>query len=103
MIQESKVSKGSRCGILMCVRLFEEFAERSERIVMGTDRRTELDKAYVTLTDVVFATLERLAHEHPRTPHDVIKFGKTIKLYCVIIVLIILFLFYYRKLQQSSG
>ncbi len=80
LIQESKISKGSRCGILPCVKYFEEFAERSERIVMGTDRRTELDKAYVSLVDAVFKAVEHLAHEHPRTPSDVIKFGELTKL-----------------------
>ena len=77
-IQESKVSKGNRCGILICVRIFEEFAERSERIIMGTDRRSELDKAYGSLIDTLFGTVERLAHEHPKTPHDVIQFGESI-------------------------
>lgn len=43
---------------------------------MGTDRRAELDKAYLTLIDAVFCTVERLAHEHPKTPHDVIQFGE---------------------------
>lgn len=70
-----KVPRGSKCGILPCVSWFREFAERSEAIVMGTDRRADLDKSYITLIDAVFKTIERVATEHPKTPPDVIKFG----------------------------
>ena len=57
------------------MKVFEEFAERSERIVMATERRTELDKAYQYLIDALFKTVERVALDHPKTPCDVIKFG----------------------------
>ena len=70
-----KFPRGSKCGILPCVRVFEDFAERAERIVMVADRRTELDKAYQFLVDRLFQTVERVAFDHPKTPHDVIKFG----------------------------
>lgn len=70
-----KVPRGSKCGILPCVTWFKEFAERSEAIVMGTDRRADLDKAYLTLIEAVFKTIERVASEHPKTPPDVVKFG----------------------------
>ena len=70
-----KVPRGSKCGILPCVTWFKEFAEKSEAIVMGTDRRADLDKAYITLIEAVFKTIERVASEHPKTPPDVIKFG----------------------------
>lgn len=73
---DAKFPRGSRCGILPCVRVFEDFAERAERIVMVSDRRTELDKAYLFLIDTLFKTVERIALDHPKTPHDVIKFGK---------------------------
>lgn len=55
--------------------IFNKFAGRAESIVMGTDRRTDLDKAYAVLIDAVFRTIERAANEHPKTPPDVIKFG----------------------------
>lgn len=58
--------------------MFEDFAERSERIVMAADRRTELDKAYQVLIDALFGTIERVAFDHPKTPHDVIKFGQSL-------------------------
>lgn len=70
-----KFPRGSKCGILPCVRVFEDFAERAERIVMVADRRTELDKAYQFLIEKLFQTVERVALDHPKTPHDVIRFG----------------------------
>lgn len=76
-IQDAKVPRGSKCGILPCVRVFSEFAEQAERIVMASDRRTELDKAYSVLIETLFSTVERVALEHTKTPHDVIKFGRS--------------------------
>ncbi len=74
-IVDVKFPRGNKCGILPCVRVFEDFAERAERIVMVADRRTELDKAYQILIERLFQTVERIAVDHPKTPHDVIKFG----------------------------
>ena len=74
-IEDMKVPRGAKCGVLPCVTWFKEFAERAEAIVMGTDRRAELDKAYQTLMDAVFKTIERVASEHQKTPPDVIRFG----------------------------
>lgn len=71
-----KVPRSGKCGILPCVAIFEEFADRAEGIVMGTERRAELDKAYQQLIDALFKTVERAAVGHPKTPPDVIKFGK---------------------------
>ena len=62
--------------MLPCVEIFNKFAGRAESIIMGTDRRTDLDKAYAVLIDAVFRTIERAANEHPKTPPDVIKFGR---------------------------
>ena len=71
-----KTPRGGKCGILPCVNEFNRFAERAEGIVMATDRRGDLDKAYMILIEAVFKTIERAAHEHPRTNPDVIKFGR---------------------------
>ena len=70
-----KVPKGGKCGVLSCVLMFGEFSERAESIIMGGDRRSELDKAYSLLIDTVFCTIERVAKEHGKTPADVIRFG----------------------------
>lgn len=74
-IEEMKVPRTNKCGILPCVAVFKEFAERAETIVMGTERRAELDKAYQQLIEALFKTIERAADGHPKTPPDVIKFG----------------------------
>ena len=75
-IEEVKAPKGGKCGVLPCVTVFNEFAERAESIVAAVGRRTELDKAYLPLMEVLFKTVERMAHEHAKTPPDVIKFGE---------------------------
>ncbi len=77
-IEEQKLPRGGKCGILPCVNEFSKFAERAESIVMATDRRVDLDKAYMTLLEAVFQTIERSALEHPKTPPDVIKFGEVV-------------------------
>lgn len=74
--EEQKVPRGGKCGVLPCVLEFSKFADRAEGIVMATDRRVDLDKAYMTLIESVFRAIERAAMEHPKTPPDVIKFGK---------------------------
>ena len=73
-----KVPKGAKCGVLQCVTMFGEFAERAESIIMGGDRRSELDKAYTVLIDSVFSTIERAAKEHTKTPDNVVRFGEDI-------------------------
>ena len=71
-----KTPKSTKCGVLSCVVMFGEFSERAESIIMGGDRRIELDKAYTILIDSVFITIERVAKEHTKTPPDVIRFGQ---------------------------
>ncbi len=70
-----KSPRGAKAGVLSCILWFKEFAEKAETIVMGTDRRVDLDKAYLTLVDALFKTIDRVASEHQKTPADVIKFG----------------------------
>ena len=74
-IEDMKLPRGGKCGILPCVTMFNEFALRAEAIIMATERRAELDKAYLSLIDAVFKTIERAAREHPKTPPGVIKYG----------------------------
>ena len=76
-MDEMKVPKGGKCGVLSCVTMFGEFAERAESIIMGGDRRSELDKAYTILIDAVFSAIERVAKEHAKTPDNVVRFGQT--------------------------
>ncbi len=76
-IEDMKTPRGAKAGVLPCILWFKEFAEKAETIIMGTDRRIDLDKAYHILVDALFKTIDRVAGEHPKTPADVIKFGKS--------------------------
>lgn len=95
-IEEMKVPRSGKCGVLPCVAVFEEFAGRAESIVMGTERRAELDKAYQQLIEALFKTVERAAVGHPKTPPDVIKFGKLLSW---LVIVTILLKYYFRELQ----
>ena len=55
----------------------QDFAQQAESIFKGSDRRNDLDKAYVRLLGVIFEEIERFArdsHRH-RTPSEVVMFG----------------------------
>uniref|UniRef100_A0AAX7SRW9 Exocyst complex component 1 n=1 Tax=Astatotilapia calliptera TaxID=8154 RepID=A0AAX7SRW9_ASTCA len=53
-MEEFKISKKSKVGILPFVTGFEEFAELAETIFRNAERRGDLDKAYVKLIRAVF-------------------------------------------------
>lgn len=53
-IQEAKVSKRSKCGLLCFVENFEDFATLIENIFRKSERRTDLDKWYVRLVESIF-------------------------------------------------
>uniref|UniRef100_A0A6Q2WUQ3 Exocyst complex component 1 n=1 Tax=Esox lucius TaxID=8010 RepID=A0A6Q2WUQ3_ESOLU len=53
-MEEVKISKKSKVGILPFVTGFEEFAELAETIFRNAERRGDLDKAYVKLIKAVF-------------------------------------------------
>uniref|UniRef100_A0A4W6CK36 Exocyst complex component 1 n=1 Tax=Lates calcarifer TaxID=8187 RepID=A0A4W6CK36_LATCA len=53
-MEEVKISKKSKVGILLFVAGFEEFAELAETIFRNAERRGDLDKAYVKLIRAVF-------------------------------------------------
>lgn len=53
-MEEVKISKKSKVGILPFVVGFEEFAELAETIFRNAERRGDLDKAYVKLIRAVF-------------------------------------------------
>ena len=76
-IKECKVPrKSGKCGVIPSVREFMRFAEKAESIVMGTDRRSDLDKAYKILINALFDSINRLSEEHPKTPRSVVLLGK---------------------------
>ncbi|XP_038136640.1 exocyst complex component 1 isoform X2 [Cyprinodon tularosa] len=71
-MEEVKISKKSKVGILPFVTRFEEFAELSETIFRNAERRGDLDKAYVKLIRAVFMNVEKVASESQKTPRDVV-------------------------------
>ncbi|KAM6963454.1 exocyst complex component 1 isoform 2-T2 [Aplochiton taeniatus] len=71
-MDEVKISKKSKVGILLFVTGFEEFAELAETIFRNAERRGDLDKAYVKLIRSVFTNVEKVANESQKTPRDVV-------------------------------
>ncbi|XP_070816115.1 exocyst complex component 1 isoform X1 [Chaetodon trifascialis] len=71
-MEEVKISKKSKVGILPFVTGFEEFAELAETIFRNAERRGDLDKAYVKLIRAVFMNVEKVASESQKTPRDVV-------------------------------
>ncbi|XP_036378131.1 exocyst complex component 1 isoform X2 [Megalops cyprinoides] len=71
-MEEVKISKKSKVGILPFVTGFEEFAELAETIFRNAERRGDLDKAYVKLIRAVYMNVEKVASESLKTPRDVV-------------------------------
>uniref|UniRef100_A0A673XY07 Exocyst complex component 1 n=1 Tax=Salmo trutta TaxID=8032 RepID=A0A673XY07_SALTR len=71
-MEEVKISKKSKVGVLPFVAGFEEFAELAETIFRNAERRGDLDKAYVKLIRAVFMNVEKVANESQKTPRDVV-------------------------------
>ncbi|XP_052277522.1 exocyst complex component 1-like isoform X2 [Dreissena polymorpha] len=71
-IEENKVSKKAKCGIISFVHTFEDFANQAEVIFRNSERHTDLDKAYQKLVAAIFGSIQRIAAEHPKTPKEVI-------------------------------
>ncbi|XP_030836970.1 exocyst complex component 1 isoform X4 [Strongylocentrotus purpuratus] len=73
-VEETRISKKSKCGILPFVKEFETFACQAESVFKGSDLRGNLDKAYAKLALAQFRIIHRVALEHQKTPSDVIIF-----------------------------
>ncbi|KAG8591954.1 hypothetical protein GDO81_000355 [Engystomops pustulosus] len=71
-MEDVKISKKSKVGILPFVSGFEEFAELAESIFRSAERRGDLDKAYTKLIRAVFTNVEKVANESQKTPRDVV-------------------------------
>ena len=61
-MEEVKISKKSKVGILSFVIGFEDFAELAETIFRNAERRGDLDKAYVKLIRAVFMNGRTTGH-----------------------------------------
>ncbi|XP_066488620.1 exocyst complex component 1 isoform X1 [Tiliqua scincoides] len=71
-MEDVKISKKSKVGILPFVAEFEEFAALAESIFKNAERRGDLDKAYLKLIRGVFTNVEKVANESQKTPRDVV-------------------------------
>eukprot|EP00112_Aurelia_sp_Birch-Aquarium-sp1_P011123 Seg2346.6 transcript_id=Seg2346.6/GoldUCD/mRNA.D3Y31 product="Exocyst complex component 1" protein_id=Seg2346.6/GoldUCD/D3Y31 len=74
MIEETKINKKHKFGTLPFVTKFEEFANIAEVIFKGSDRRSDIDKAYGKLLQVMFDNIERISYEHEKIPPEIIMF-----------------------------
>ncbi|XP_058829670.1 exocyst complex component 1 [Topomyia yanbarensis] len=72
-IQEAKVPKRSKCGLLPYVENFEEFAVTAETVFKKTERRNDLDRWYLNLVEAIFEHIPLHAMDHPKTPQQVVK------------------------------
>lgn len=72
-IQEAKIPKRSKCGLVCYVENFEEFATLTESIFRKSERRTDLDKWYIKLVEAIFQGINQLSIDHPKTPSQVVK------------------------------
>lgn len=72
-IEESKVPKKPKCGVLPFIKGFEQFAKQAESVFKGASRRTDIDRWYTTLMLTMFETVDKLSLEHPKTPSEIIR------------------------------
>ncbi|XP_054712659.1 LOW QUALITY PROTEIN: exocyst complex component 1-like [Uloborus diversus] len=72
-IEEVKVSKKYKCGILPFIANFEKFARQAESIFKTSERRTDLDRWYSKLVKVMFDEVVKISAEHQKTPQEVIQ------------------------------
>lgn len=83
-MEETKISKKSKCGILPFVLNFEDFAQQAGAIFQGSERRNYLDKWYVKLVEAMLATIPRIAAEQSKTPREVVMMENFHHLYALL-------------------
>ncbi|XP_072040820.1 LOW QUALITY PROTEIN: exocyst complex component 1-like [Amphiura filiformis] len=83
-MEETRMSKKQKCGILPFVKEFEKVAEEAEMVFKGSERRGDLDKAYTKLVSAQFKGIHRIALEHQKTPRDVVMFENFHHLHAVL-------------------
>ena len=54
----------------------QDFANQAESIFRGSERHTDLDKAYSRLVRTIFDNINRISEDHPKTPREVIMMGR---------------------------
>ncbi|XP_015789964.1 exocyst complex component 1 [Tetranychus urticae] len=73
-IEDAKVPKKAKCGVLTFIRGFEQFAKQAESVFKGVSaRRTDIDRWYVTLIRTMFDAIDKLSIDHHKTPSEIIR------------------------------
>ena len=72
-IEDCKPPRKTKCGIISFVSNFLEFAQNTEVIFRNSDRRTDIEKWYLTLVTSMMDNIPRIAKEHQKTPQAVVK------------------------------
>lgn len=72
-IEDCKPPKKNKCGIISFVSNFLEFANNTEIIFSSSDRRTDIEKWYLTLVSSMMDNIPRIAKEHQKSPQAVVK------------------------------
>jgi len=72
-IEEGTAPKRNKCGIIHFVNNFGGFANIAENIFKSSDRRSDIEKWYMTLISSMIDNIPRIAKEHKKTPQEVVK------------------------------
>lgn len=73
-IEDAKIPKKAKCGVLTFLKGFEQFAKQAESVFKGVSaRRTDIDRWYVTLIQTMFEAIDKLSMEHHKTPSEIIR------------------------------
>jgi len=72
-IEDCKPPRKSKCGIISFVSNLGEFLASTEQIFRTSDRRTDIEKWYMTIITSIMDNIPRIAKEHGKTPQEVVK------------------------------
>jgi len=71
-IEDSKPSRKNKCGIINFILNLGDFLRLTERIFRHSDRRTDIEKWYMTILISINDNIPRIAKEHGKTPQQVV-------------------------------
>ncbi|CAL8084689.1 unnamed protein product [Orchesella dallaii] len=83
-INDSRLPRKAKPGILAFVTDFEDFAVMAESIFGNSARRSDLEKWYVKMLTAVFDGIMRLAGESGKTPGEVIRMENFHRLHSIL-------------------
>jgi len=72
-IEDCKPPRKSKCGIISFTGNLGEFLSSTELIFRDSDRRTDIEKWYMTIIISIMDHIPRVAKEHQKTPQEVVK------------------------------